>query len=723
MPLLPDLTWILTSIQFSEIEFVRLTGGTALNATGSDARNRLTGNAAANRLVGGAASDTLEGGNGNDTLDGGTDDDVMFGDKGNDTYIVDSDNDAIKGEITGGGTDTVFSTILENTMVAGVENLVLFAGAENGRGNSANNRMTGNEAANILVGSDGNDTLLGGGGADLLDGGTGKDAMNGGLGNDTYGVDDGDTIAESVGGAAGGVDDVIYVGTKGYTLGPNVENLILAAASGDSFGTGNALDNTITGNDGSNRLVGMAGNDTLLGGDFAIFNNIHNTLDGGVGADSLVGGGSFNDYFVDNTKDVVDASKGAFAFDTVHSSVSFELRENGVTVLGEVEHLALTGTNAINGTGNGFDNIITGNGAANLIDGGGGADELAGGAGNDKLFGGDDGDSLSGGAGADTMEGGAGGDTYFVDNAKDVIRELAGTEFDVVLASINYTLPENFEQLDLVGKATVATGNAVDNVVGANILSSKLFGLGGSDTLLGQDGADTLDGGIGNDTMAGRKGSDVYHVDSAGDVVDETSGDGIDTVIASVSYSLAAAAAADVERLTLAAGAGGISGTGNGLNNLITGNEGFNFLNGADGNDTINGGGDVDSILGGKGNDKLNGGTGNDLILGGEGDDSLSGGAGADSFFYDSLADGHDLIIGFDGNANGGQDVLDLETLFNDLGAGTEAERIARVQVTDRGAAVDVRIDTDGNGSFDLLAVTLQTPDVIVAGVDISVGG
>ncbi|HVR65077.1 MAG TPA: calcium-binding protein, partial [Verrucomicrobiae bacterium] len=713
----------LNSTQFAELEFVTLTGNAALSATGTDARNSLIGNAGANKLTGGAGSDTLEGGNGNDTLDGGADEDFLFGGAGNDSYFVDSDNDAVKGEVAGGGVDTVSSSIVDFTLAEGLENLVLLAGGANGRGNSANNRMTGNDAENILVGSDGKDTLQGGGGADLLDGGTGKDAMNGGLGNDTYGVDDGDTITESVGGAAGGLDDVIYVGTIGHTLATNVENLILGAASGDSFGTGNALNNIITGNDGSNRLLGMAGDDTLLGGDFAIFNDIHNTLDGGAGADSLVGGGSFNDYFVDNSKDIVDASKGAFAFDTVHSSVSFDLRDNGVTVLGNVEYLVLTGAGAINGTGNGFDNIITGNGAANLIDGGAGGDELTGGGGNDKLFGGDDGDSLNGGAGADTMEGGASEDTYFVDNARDVILELAGTEFDVVLASINYTLPENFEQLDLIGNATVATGNAADNIVGANILSSKLSGLGGSDGLFGQNGADTLDGGIGNDTMAGRKGSDVYHVDSAGDVVDETSGGGIDTVIASVTYLLASPESADVENLTLASGKGDINGSGNGLNNLITGNEGQNNLDGEDGNDTILGGSNRDFLVGGAGNDSLNGGAGDDFFFGDIGDDTMIGGTGSDVFFYDSVLDGHDLIRGFDGNANGGQDVLDLETLFNDLGAGNEAERITRVQITDRGAAVDVWIDTDGNGSFDLFAATLQTSDAVVAGADISVGG
>jgi Ca2+-binding RTX toxin-like protein len=205
--------------------------------------------------------------------------------------------------------------------------------------------------------------------------------------------------------------------------------------------------------------------------------------------------------------------------------------------------------------------------------------------------------------------------------------------------------------------------------------------------------------------------------------VDETSGGGIDTVIASVTYLLAPPESADVENLTLASGKGDINGSGNGLNNLITGNEGQNNLDGEDGNDTILSGAKHDFLVGGAGNDSLNGGTGDDFFFGDIGDDTMIGGTGSDVFFYDSVLDGHDLIRGFDGNGNGGQDVLDLETLFNDLGAGNAVERIARVQITDRGAAVDVRIDTDGNGSFDLFAATLQTSDAVVAGVDISVGG
>jgi Ca2+-binding RTX toxin-like protein len=55
--------------------------------------------------------------------------------------------------------------------------------------------------------------------------------------------------------------------------------------------------------------------------------------------------------------------------DTVQSAVTFALPAN-------VEHLVLTGSAAIDGTGNGLDNTITGNGAANTLEGGGGSDRF-----------------------------------------------------------------------------------------------------------------------------------------------------------------------------------------------------------------------------------------------------------------------------------------------------------------------------------------------------------
>jgi len=97
--------------------------------------------------------------------------------------------------------------------------------------------------------------------------------------------------------------------------------------------------------------------------------------------------------------------------------------------------------------------------------------------------------------------------------------------------------------------------------------NDELFGLAGNDTLNGGAGADTMDGGDGND---------LYIVDNVGDIVKEIFDDalgGVDTVNASVSYSLAPGTAGNqgfgIENLTLT-GTANINGTGNAKNNVIT---------------------------------------------------------------------------------------------------------------------------------------------------------
>lgn len=150
---------------------------------------------------------------------------------------------------------------------------------------------------------------------------------------------------------------------------------------------------------GNDSLLGSAGNDTLLG--YAG----NDTLNGGGGSDVMLGGAGNDTYVVNVSGDRVHetttlgGSVNAGGVDTVRSAVSFSLAAS--TGVGFVEKLVLTGTAAVNGTGNALANTVTGNAGANLLRGLGGHDVIAGGAGNDTLVGGLGRDTLTGGTGSD----------------------------------------------------------------------------------------------------------------------------------------------------------------------------------------------------------------------------------------------------------------------------------------------------------------------------------
>jgi Ca2+-binding RTX toxin-like protein len=314
-------------------------------------------------------------------------------------------------------------------------------------------------------------------------------------------------------------------------------------------------------------FLGTSGADTLLGGVG------DDTVNGRAGDDSMAGGKGDDTYIVDSAGDIVTESLRSGS-DTVQSSVSRSLENN-------VENLTLVGAAALNGTGNALNNLITGNRLAN---------NLLGLAGNDTLSGEAGADTLDGGTGSDSLSGGAGDDTYVTDGG-DTITEASAGGTDLVQSSISYSLGANLENLTLTGNAAITgTGNALNNVISGNV---------GNNTLNGGAGADTLQGGAGNDT---------YEVDSAGDVVVENAGEGIDLVRASVTYTLQG----NLENLTLT-GLGAIDGTGNALANTITGNGGANVLVGKEGADTIIGGAGDDTLEGGSGTDSLVGGTGDDI--------------------------------------------------------------------------------------------------------------
>lgn len=678
----------------ADLENLTLTGTEAINATGNNASNVLTGNNNNNMLDGGAGADQLIGGGGDDTYVVGTGDtvveqsfsgtdtvitdatftlssdlenltltgtaaingtgnaldnvlignsgaNVLTGGAGNDTYVADGADTIV--ENAGEGTDTVQASV-NWVLASNLENLTLTGTvAINGTGNILNNVLAGNSGANILTGGVGDDTyhvgsgdtiielanggtdtvlsgasytlasdlehltltgtaaidgtgnaqnniLIGNVGANVLNGGAGADSMSGDTGDDTYVVDNvGDTVTES---SLAGIDTVQSSLT--YTLGANVENLTLTGATAIN-GTGNSLANVLTGNSAANTLAGGTGNDTY-----------------GVGAGDTV---------------TEAASAGT---DMVQSSVTFTLGSN-------IEHLTLTGTAAINGTGNTLNNTLIGNSANNV---------------------------LSGGTGNDIMSGGSGNDTYVVNAVGDVVTELVNEGTDTVQSAVTWTLGANIENLTLTGTSAI-------NGIG-NVLDNTLVGNSAANTLTGGAGNDTLDGGAGNDTMVGGTGNDTYVVNATGDVVTEQANEGTDTVLSAVTRTLGA----NFEHLTLT-GTTAINGTGNTLNNVLTGNSAANVLTGGAGNDTyVVGTGDTVTEAASAGTDTVQsavtwtlganlenltltganaingvGNTLNNTLMGNSANNVLSGLGGNDSYHY-SRGGGQDTVIDNSGTSD-----------------------------------------------------------------------
>lgn len=442
---------------------------------------------------------------------------------------------------------------------------------------------------------EGNDMVYAGADNDLVLGGGGDDAIYAGLGDDqVFGGDGHDAIF------AEGGNDIVFGGAGNDLISGGWGNDVLSGDDGDDQLYGEAGFDALFGRDGNDELIGMEGNDRLDGGAGA------DLLDGGSGADEMVGGAGDDIYVVDDLADAATELAGE-GVDTVRTGL------NGYVLGAHVENLLLSGTENLAGAGNELDNVLTGNIGNNT---------LSGGAGNDVL---------DGGAGDDTLIGGTGDDVYVVDDAADAVIEFFGEGIDTVRSRVGYVLPEHMENLALIGAADVdGTGNDLDNRIDGNA------------------GNNRLDGGLGADVLAGGAGDDDYVVDQVGDVVFEQGGEGIDTVFASIDYTLGT----NAENVILVGGHS-LRGGGNSADNLIVGNTGANDLRGRVGADVLAGmeGNDFlfdlqdgNALLGGAGNDYLSAGEGNDFLAGGIGDDEIQTGGGRNVIAC-NRGDGNDTVL------------------------------------------------------------------------------
>lgn len=289
-------------------------------------------------------------------------------------------------------------------------------------GADGNDSLAGDNGNDYLTGDNGNDTLEGGDGNDELYGGVGNDALHIGQGSDiAYGGDGTDTVylageladysvytysaSTPVAASISGIDApasstkfIQLVDRSGNTFDfSGVESIVFdennQTLSADNNGllrgsgtdkkdniTGSAIadliysgasDDKVFGKDGSDEINGGTGKDALDGG---LGND---RLDGGAGDDALTGGAGNDTYIVDSTKDKV-TEKTNEGSDTIIAVATYTLGNN-------IEALNLSGTLAINATGNTANNTVIGNSANNSINGGLGNDTLTGDLGNDTF--------------------------------------------------------------------------------------------------------------------------------------------------------------------------------------------------------------------------------------------------------------------------------------------------------------------------------------------------
>ncbi|HEV2817968.1 MAG TPA: calcium-binding protein [Allosphingosinicella sp.] len=642
-----QFTWIGTSAANT---FSGTSGEDVVAGLGGN--DNLSGQGDDDTLMGNGGSDTLNGGIGDDLLidddPGSLFADNLIGGSGNDTLVFyGAPSDMTDTGDGGSGRDMAYVDLRDSTRewdltendgdiwirldsgssvgdieLENFEIIAVFFGSDDDFAHSGDNQQAyfeGGGGDDQLISEDENDYLDGGSGDDKLDGGKGVDWIDGGTGNDRGEVDLSDEDR-----------DLTYVASyaassSGYTLENgthvrDIERIELITGSGDDrIWLGNYDDDITTG-----------------AGDDVIFTDLEDRdhVDAGSGWDRLVVDCSNSD---EQLRSVYDSSANDFeiSLGALYSQADDRLRATSI------EELVLLG-------GNANDLLRGGDGNDELI-GGQGNDSLRGGDGDDWLEGGSGDDNLTLGSGVDFADGGSGDDYGSLDRSDSTLSFNFDARFAATSTGQNLadgTFVRNIERWDIdlgSGNDTVTTWvmagtRDIDFGSGNNTLiidhrgfrtvllagpgsvvnipsylvsltqpfetasdsiwvrwadQVRVYGGNAADVISGLGGSDVLDGGLGADTMAGGAGDDSYIVDNLLDQVIELAEEGRDTVFASISYTLAAAAEIEVFATADPYGMAAIDLTGNSGAQQVFGNAGANHLDGGGGADYLIGlGGD-----------------------------------------------------------------------------------------------------------------------------------
>ncbi len=482
---------------------------------------------------------------------------------------------------------------------------------------------------------------------------------------------------------------------------------------------GLAGNDTITGSNERDLLIGGADDDNISGGDgdddfiFEGTGNGVDVIDGGAGTDRVIGGTGDDTFTVLSFTGIEEIDMGA-GTDTLAGTAGDDTFVFGTVTITNLEVIdGGAGTNIISGTASDdsydLSNVTTITNI-NYIDMG---------AGNDTLMGSADADTILVGAGDNNLSGGAGGDTFIIDataTGANIINggagydQITGTADDTTLtlsslisieyidlgagnnvlrADVDGSLDISAYTLgvDLIGVAYITDNTGTESVIGtdqadtivmtADTNADSFSGRDGDDTFSfsgAVDGGDSVDGGLGNDQIIGSSGNDTLTLSTISSIEYIDFGAGTDTMRASVDGTLDVSSytvgvdLVGLERLSDNTGTESVIGTDQADTIVMTADTNADSFSGRDGDDTFSFSGAVD------GGDSVDGGVGNDQIVGSSGNDTLTLSTISSIEYIDFGAGTDTMRASVDGTLDVssytvGVDLVGLERLSDNTGA------------------------------------------------------
>ena len=340
-------------------------------------------------------------------------------------------------------------------------------------GSSGSEVIFGGYKADTITGGAGNDFIFGGDGADSIDAGDGDDVVYtsvAGLTEDTSinGGSGSNTLVFDKPGESGGWDNESYAAIT-FNLSSDLAN----ASNFINIGGGSSND-TLTGDDNANVIIGAGGDDTL---------------NGGAGNDTIYG----DDHLSDS------------------SGTIYGIRSYGIT----------DGDDTISG-GDG-DDTIYGDDGDDIIDGGAGNDTISSGSGSDTII-------ITSSSNSDTLTDFTDGtDAIGFDNSLNV----GNLTF---VANGNDTQIKNGDNILLTLSGITSSLISASDFQSSTTSNQTINGTSGDDILIGGAGDDTFNGGAGSDTLIGWAGDDTINIASkSGSWTDNING-GSGTNVLNISY-------------------------------------------------------------------------------------------------------------------------------------------------------------------------------------------